>query len=127
MIIPSERFWRIVDASKLNMHDITRQIKITNKGIDDLQGVVFSSLSEPTKEFVRYLRKKHNAGQSKLYKEVLSNNLEPTRYSLQLQASLYTAKLSDDEARVFAEETEWRKATDDAVFDWIKEIFKNVR
>jgi hypothetical protein len=109
------------------MHDITRQIKITNKGIDDLQGVVFSSLSEPTKEFVRYLRKKHNAGQSKLYKEVLSNNLEPTRYSLQLQASLYTAKLSDDEARVFAEETEWRKATDDAVFDWIKEIFKNVR
>lgn len=125
--IPREKFWKIVNASKKPIDEILNQVKITAEGIEDPKGIVFECLSIPTKDFVRGARKRHNAGKNKLYKQVLNEDSDPVRYNLMHQASMYAEKLNEEDRKKFEDEIEWRKATDDKVFAWIKQIFGAVR
>lgn len=126
-MIEKNIFWRVVNKSRKPIGEVLSQVKITAEGIHDPNGVVFECLSIPTKDFVRGMRQRHNKGSNKLYKQVLSNDCEATRYNLQLQASLYSSKLSEADRAVFEEETRWKEATKDEVFAWIKQIFERVR
>lgn len=126
-MIEKARFWKIVNASRKPISEVLSQIKITADGIEDPTGVVFTCLSIPTKDFVRGARKRHNDGKNKLYKQVLTEDNESVRYNLMFQAAMYSTKLSDNDRKKFAEETEWKNATDDKVFAWIRQIFEAVK
>lgn len=126
-IIPKEKFWKIVKASKRPIVEILASVTITSEGIIDKNGVTFDCLSDATKQFVRGSRERHNKGTNKLYKQVLSGDKESTRYNLQLQASLYSEKLTEEDRKRFEEDTDWKNATNDKVYAWIQEIFKVVR
>lgn len=125
MKIERARFWRIVNA-KSNVIDVKKIVASVKLGdmIDDPDGVVFECLSDTTKDFVEYMRKANNSGHSKLYKQILRNSeKESTRYNLMLQASLYSEKLEPEKAKMFAEELEWREATKDNTYAWIRSVF----
>lgn len=126
-IVPREKFWKIVNASRKPIAEILNQVEIKGEGIKDPNGVVFACLSIPTKDFVRGSRKRHNEGKNKLFKQVLNEDNESVRYNLMHQAAMYSEKLSEEDKKKFEEETEWKNATDDKVFAWIREVFAHVR
>lgn len=125
MKIKRERFWKIVNAQRDSV-DIKRVLASVTLGdvIDDPQGIAVDMLSEETKNFVEYMRKANNTGRSKLYRQILmDSNKESTRYNLMLQASLYSEKLESAQADRFAQELEWKNATRDDTYAWIRSVF----
>jgi hypothetical protein len=95
--------------------------------IEDPKGVVYGLLSEPTKEFIRYSRHAHNKKKNHLFKKIVSNDRsKTTKYMLMWQAATYSDKLEKEDAQLFADETEWERATDDKIFDWIRELFTHI-
>lgn len=53
----------------------------------------------------------------------MDSNKESTRYNLMLQASLYSEKLESAQADRFAQELEWKNATRDDTYAWIRSVF----
>lgn len=129
MKVERTRFWKIVNASdkaKYNMGRILGAVKFGDS-IDDPEGITVELLSDETKSFVEYMRKAHNEGRNKLYHQILRDSKkESTRYNLMLQASLYSEKLTEEQAKRFERETEWRNAMTDEVYAWIRSIFAQI-
>lgn len=121
------KFWQIVNASKRPIKEILSVCKVGDK-IEDPSGIAYDCLHSVTKDFVQYMRKAHNEGRNKLYKQVLSSSdKQSTRYNLMHQAAMYSEKLDGQEKATFARELEWENALSDETFEWVHEVFMNVK